>query len=129
MPEQPRPRLDLPSEDEVCSYRDQGFFPAVLWLPPLGSEHFADEAHRQTTALIAASKDERDALAWVESHSAEQLAREWDSMPIWDADPRSPDFVEELARHFDTLSRRPTEQEDQAWMDALAEPVDDQESA
>lgn len=64
-----RPRLDLPSDDEVCSRREHGLFPYVLWLPPLGSENFSREALRQAKALIEAAEEEREALDWVDSHA------------------------------------------------------------
>ena len=63
-----RPRLDMPSDDEVCSYRDRGLYPYVLWLPRLGSENFAEETIRQAKALIEAADEERDVLDWVDSH-------------------------------------------------------------
>ena len=63
-----RPRLDLPSEDEVCSHREHGLYPYVLWLPRLGSANFAEEARRQAKALIEAAEEEREALDWVDSH-------------------------------------------------------------
>ena len=74
MPDTVRPTLELPSEDVVCSYRDHGLFPFVLWLPRLGSENFADEARRQALALIEAAEEEREVLDWVESHTDELLA-------------------------------------------------------
>ena len=69
MPNVVRPRLDLPSEDEACSRREHGLYPCVLWLPRLGSEHFAQEVIRQAKALIEAAEEEREVLDWVDSHA------------------------------------------------------------
>ncbi len=69
-----RPRLDLPSEGEVCSRREHGLYPCVLWLPPLGSEHFAEEVIRQAKALIEAAEEEREVLDWVDSHADDLFA-------------------------------------------------------
>lgn len=67
-----RPRLDLPSDDEVCSRREHGLYPYVLWLPPLGSEHFSREALRQAKALIEAAEEEREVLEWIRLLAASQ---------------------------------------------------------
>ena len=74
MSQSARPRLDLPTNDEVCSYRENGLYPYVLWLPRLGAERFAEETLRQANALIEAAEDEREALDWVDSHADDLFA-------------------------------------------------------
>ena len=74
MTELPRPRLALPSEDEVCAYRDRDLHPLVLWLPALGSEQFAEETQRQAKVLLSADEQERDVMDWIESVSDDVLA-------------------------------------------------------
>ena len=69
MSESARPRVSLPSEDEVCTYREKGLHPFVLWLPALGSEQFAEEARRQAEVLLRADEEERDVMDWMESMS------------------------------------------------------------
>ena len=74
MSEPARPRVLLPSEDEVCTYREKGLHPFVLWLPALGSEQFAEETRRQAKMLLRADEEERDVMDWVESVSDDVFA-------------------------------------------------------
>ncbi|MCY3569040.1 MAG: DUF3018 family protein [Chloroflexi bacterium] len=68
MSNEARPKLGLPSDEEVLSYRDRGLHPVVLWLPSLGSEGFAMEVRHQAVALLAADAEEREVLGWLDSH-------------------------------------------------------------
>ena len=78
MSEPARPRVALPSEDEVCAHRDRGLHPFVLWLPTLGSADFAEEARRQAEVLVKVDEEERDVMDWIESVSDDVFAdAEW----------------------------------------------------
>lgn len=70
----PRPQLDLPTEDEVCARRDEGFIPVVLWLPPLGSAEFKSAVKHQMQALVAANESEHEVLDWLDHNFEEILA-------------------------------------------------------
>ena len=70
----PRPQLDLPTEEEVCSRRDEGLYPVVLWLPPIGSDEFKSSVKHQIHALIAADNSEQETLDWLDHNFNEILA-------------------------------------------------------
>ena len=63
--------------DKVNDYqrrmREQGYRPVQLWVPDVRTAQFADEAHRQSAAVAAASRDNDDqdfieavSIAWDE---------------------------------------------------------------
>ena len=78
MTETTRPKVALPSDDEVCAHRERGLHPFVLWLPTLGSDGFAEETRRQAEILLRADEEERDVMAWAESVSDDgRIDPEW----------------------------------------------------
>lgn len=65
------------SKDRVREHRQrlrsQGLRPIQIWVPDVNSPEFAAEAHRQS-ALVAASEQEAEDLAWVDAMSSALLA-------------------------------------------------------
>ena len=73
-----RPRLGVPPDEEVCTYREHGLEPVVLWLPSMASDEFAQEARRQFEVILKAAEQEREDTAW-----ANALAEEVLDSPDW----------------------------------------------
>lgn len=64
------------SRDRVREYRErmrkQGMRPIQIWVPDVNSPEFAAQAHRES-AIIAASEQEADDLAFAEALAWEML--------------------------------------------------------